>query len=252
MVNVDEETTLYRAFTSDGALLYIGIARSWPDRWSGHRRSAEFFHDVARLAIEKHPTREAALEAEAKAIRTEKPQHNVMHNGVNPARAERSSTTSTTTLTTPVPATSGRYFFHSRWRRDLCEYLTLEFELDGSACSDDLYDEGATPDDYVSHFFGRYPEAKTSESWTLVWTVQPLGEFAPLLVMDHSKERSDRFANNYTWPTDANGVRLNWYSLPVAARWPDLHEGLGWMPTALQETCSTRQLFEHWRNRRCA
>lgn len=70
-------TALYRAYDADGSLLYVGIAIDWGARWSRHRERTRFYEDVARLDIEWHPTRAAALLAEAEAVRSEHPRHNV-------------------------------------------------------------------------------------------------------------------------------------------------------------------------------
>lgn len=74
-------TTLYRLFDANDRLLYIGIAERWTGRLAQHHADKTWFGDVARLTIEHHPDHTAALEAEAAAIRSERPEHNVMHNG---------------------------------------------------------------------------------------------------------------------------------------------------------------------------
>lgn len=85
-----EETTLYRAYNSDGVLLYVGIARNWGRRWGQHSERSSFFVATTRLELEQFPTREAALEAERVAIQTEHPIHNVKHNSApEPLRRKR-------------------------------------------------------------------------------------------------------------------------------------------------------------------
>lgn len=73
-------TSLYRHFADDGGLLYVGISLSWPARTKAHVYGSRWFDQVARVEIERFPTREAALEAEREAIRREKPKFNVIHN----------------------------------------------------------------------------------------------------------------------------------------------------------------------------
>lgn len=84
-------TALYRAFDSDGRLLYIGIATDWGHRWSRHRQRSAFYAQVASLAIEWHPTREAAALAERAAVEGEEPLHNIEHTARDrrPARFQR-------------------------------------------------------------------------------------------------------------------------------------------------------------------
>ena len=73
-------TSLYRHFAADGSLLYVGISLSWPARTKAHAGGSQWFEQVARVEIEQFDTREAALEAERIAIKTEKPKFNVVHN----------------------------------------------------------------------------------------------------------------------------------------------------------------------------
>lgn len=73
-------TSLYRHFAADGSLLYVGISMSWPTRTKAHVRDSRWFDLVARVEIERFPTREDALEAERVAIKTERPQFNIIHN----------------------------------------------------------------------------------------------------------------------------------------------------------------------------
>jgi excinuclease UvrABC nuclease subunit len=72
-------TAIYRAFSPDGSLLYVGIAKNWGARWAQHAQCSPFFGGVARLDVRYMPTREEALVAEAEAIRNERPIWNVKH-----------------------------------------------------------------------------------------------------------------------------------------------------------------------------
>jgi predicted GIY-YIG superfamily endonuclease len=71
---------LYRFFDADETLLYVGISLNAAKRASQHRKDKPWWPDVATMTVERHDTREAALEAEAEAIRSERPLHNVQHN----------------------------------------------------------------------------------------------------------------------------------------------------------------------------
>lgn len=76
----DRPHVLYRLFTKDGALLYVGITDRGPRRWVEHARTKPWFGSVARFHIERFDTR-AELEArEVEAIQAERPLYNVIHN----------------------------------------------------------------------------------------------------------------------------------------------------------------------------
>lgn len=72
--------SLYRHFDVEGALLYVGISVSWPARTKAHAGGSRWFDLVAKVEIERFETREAALDAERKAIKAEKPRFNIIHN----------------------------------------------------------------------------------------------------------------------------------------------------------------------------
>lgn len=59
---------VYRAFSRSGALLYIGSTVDAPQRIQTHMGTTKWWHEVARLTFEKHPTEEAVRKAEAEAI----------------------------------------------------------------------------------------------------------------------------------------------------------------------------------------
>lgn len=65
-------TTLYRFFSVDGDLLYVGISHRMDSRLSQHRRAKPWV-EVASIELEHFTSREYALEAEAEAIRRELP-----------------------------------------------------------------------------------------------------------------------------------------------------------------------------------
>lgn len=73
------ETQLYRHFSSDGKLLYIGISLSTPGRLAQHKEHSHWFKDIARVEIERFPDRPTALIAESAAISRERPAWNIHH-----------------------------------------------------------------------------------------------------------------------------------------------------------------------------
>jgi len=76
------EHCLYRFFDVEGELLYVGITMNPSSRWKAHGRDKAWWTEVAHIAIEVHPDREAVLEAEQEAIAAEAPKYNVVHNGM--------------------------------------------------------------------------------------------------------------------------------------------------------------------------
>ncbi|MFB6392603.1 GIY-YIG nuclease family protein [Polymorphospora lycopeni] len=71
---------LYRFYDRTDVLLYVGITMDLPGRMRTHKREKPWWSDVDHIAVEHYTTRNAALEAEAEAIRAEKPIHNDKHN----------------------------------------------------------------------------------------------------------------------------------------------------------------------------
>lgn len=74
----DEPTCLYRHWSVAGELLYVGISLSSLDRLAGHRSGSPWFREIARIDIEWHDDRVAAMRAERRAIQTEGPKYNQM------------------------------------------------------------------------------------------------------------------------------------------------------------------------------
>lgn len=68
---------LYRFFSSDGDLLYVGITNDPGRRWPEHASGKPWWHEVDRIGIERHPDRSSVLLAEKTAIVTERPRYNL-------------------------------------------------------------------------------------------------------------------------------------------------------------------------------
>jgi predicted GIY-YIG superfamily endonuclease len=71
---------LYRFYNQAGDLLYVGLTNDPGRRWQRHSETQPWWHDVARIDIETHPTRQAVRTAERAAIEAERPKHNVRMN----------------------------------------------------------------------------------------------------------------------------------------------------------------------------
>lgn len=81
-------TALYRHYAEDETLLYVGVSLSVAARLAAHEATSAWFDQIARVDVEWHPTRAAALAAEKHAIKTENPKCNVVH-GSAPKRSAR-------------------------------------------------------------------------------------------------------------------------------------------------------------------
>lgn len=72
-------TSLYRHFAASGDLLYVGISNCTVKRFRVHLKTASWAQDIARIEIERFPSRSDARAAEAIAIAKENPRHNIHH-----------------------------------------------------------------------------------------------------------------------------------------------------------------------------
>jgi predicted GIY-YIG superfamily endonuclease len=77
---LDNQTSLYRYFNNKDELLYVGVSCSAINRYSQHKIRPKWAKDGAILYIEQCDSRDLALDAENKAIKTEYPKYNIQHN----------------------------------------------------------------------------------------------------------------------------------------------------------------------------
>jgi predicted GIY-YIG superfamily endonuclease len=69
-------TALYRWYDQDDVLLYVGVSTNVARR-AGQHEDKEWWHRVARSTVEQFESRGAALDAESRAIREERPLFNI-------------------------------------------------------------------------------------------------------------------------------------------------------------------------------
>ena len=86
-----DRTALYRLYSAQDELLYVGISGRIDRRMDGHAISQPWWGDVARAEATWHDTREAADTAETAAILAEGPRYNIAKTGNTPRRAARKS-----------------------------------------------------------------------------------------------------------------------------------------------------------------
>ena len=72
-------TQLYRFYSQNGTLLYVGISISALSRYGHHRLSGDWWLQVSRMELVNYPNRVMAEDAEAAAIVKERPLFNKTH-----------------------------------------------------------------------------------------------------------------------------------------------------------------------------
>jgi len=232
-------TALYRFFDKTGALLYIGISGAIPTRLGQHHDTKPWFHEVARVTVEHHPDRPTALAFEERAIKTERPRYNIVHNrGRIPG----------------PPKGAGRWTFTFQpggYERSATLYLYGE--LDCSAMVDEYYEldgEGQLAA-YVEYLEEHHPEWLAADAVPIIWLVrgEEIAEHAPFQSGEYGPEGKwgwrENFLTEFTWPRDARtGELLDWFKLPVRIdRFPEFAQALDWLPSALQPTCPLRSIL---------
>ena len=80
LTDKEAPTALYRHYSSNGELIYVGISKNPYRRTGEHKALSEWFDKVSTIKIEWLPTREEALKAEKAAIKNENPKFNIVHN----------------------------------------------------------------------------------------------------------------------------------------------------------------------------
>lgn len=120
---------LYRFYSATGQLLYVGITMNPPARWKKHRESKDWWGEVVGITLETYSTRDELEAAERRAIRVERPLHNIVHTKHKPDRP-KSVPLAVVTPVPPRPApepTPFEFLFGSGSHRDTCYgYVTLE------------------------------------------------------------------------------------------------------------------------------
>ena len=78
---MNDTYVLYRFFTGDGRLLYVGMTRNPARRFEQHGGTKSWWSEVERIEMEHHATLDALREAERRAIESDHPIHNIRMNG---------------------------------------------------------------------------------------------------------------------------------------------------------------------------
>lgn len=124
---------LYRFYSATGQLLYVGITMNPPARWKKHKESKDWWGEVVGITLETYPTRDDLQAAERRAIRVERPLHNIVHAKQKPDRLKSvPPLVAPDPPPPPPPAPSPEpmpfeFLFGSGTHRDTCYgYVSLE------------------------------------------------------------------------------------------------------------------------------
>jgi predicted GIY-YIG superfamily endonuclease len=83
---------LYRLFSYEGELLYVGVSTRVWTRFEEHAADKYWWHEVSHHEIEWHAFRHLAEDAESVAIWQEKPKYNIARPLPHPGRRGRGQT----------------------------------------------------------------------------------------------------------------------------------------------------------------
>lgn len=75
-VKKDYPTAVYRFYSADGELLYVGVSMNLEGRLNSHKNWRERWQQFVRIELTWYPNRAEALAAETLAIETESPRWN--------------------------------------------------------------------------------------------------------------------------------------------------------------------------------
>lgn len=198
-------TYLYRLFSANHHLLYVGIGKSALVRLGSHLTDQPWADEIAHASVERFETRGEAEAAEKAAIKQELPRYNIVH-------AVRAVVEKPQPSPTPAPEPVELWSFESRrsgYERTVA--LSLGYEVNGTPISDD-YDSN-DPAEYV---YARWRATLEQDYVSIYWYVRSAAggifEAAPF----QSEVSWGSFLHHYTWPRSASDGRLlNWNRLPV-------------------------------------
>lgn len=77
-----KQHVLYRHYDSKDVLLYVGISNSFFERLCGHRNHSHWFERIAYIKLSHFENQKAVLDAEKRAIKSEKPLFNAQHSEI--------------------------------------------------------------------------------------------------------------------------------------------------------------------------
>lgn len=83
-MTTDQAHVLYRMYSADNRLLYVGITNNPTTRFASHQQDKWWWDTVELIRLENFGSRAELRQAERDAIKAELPLHNVTHNPNRP------------------------------------------------------------------------------------------------------------------------------------------------------------------------
>jgi hypothetical protein len=197
-------TTLYRFWDSEGALLYVGITDRSDDRWAKHG-DRTWWTAVARIDIERFAERRDAEMAEIKAIREERPLHNVAH---HPEKRSRYSVVPSDNRVATMYSQIGG-FDHTRFMRRP-EYTKLAIAMDAFAHSFDKDQDAPIVADWLRIFADMVLALPIGESCRVCRQSATTGEWPPILPPVKIDREGEHLRAFYRCPSCERIDRTSW------------------------------------------
>jgi predicted GIY-YIG superfamily endonuclease len=72
------KTYVYKLWSADKVLLYVGISKSLMTRIDQHAKGKEWAEEIETVTAKAYPSRDSARAAEIQAIKAENPQYNIL------------------------------------------------------------------------------------------------------------------------------------------------------------------------------
>lgn len=149
-------TALYRVYDAGDLLLYVGISNNFGYRWQQHGAVQPWWGEKRRLTVQWYDSRPEAGEAEAAAIKAEKPKYNITHAEPRPPRIKKN------TVAAPGPAEAG---IRSKTRRPVLDTLFPLDPIPGVPTPGEIV--FATPA-RIGEFVSKIPAEKREEARVLL------------------------------------------------------------------------------------
>lgn len=155
-------TQLYRFFSQNGTLLYVGISLSALSRYRNHKTSANWWLEISSIQVVNYPSKELAVAAEKEAIISERPLYNQVYttfkNEAEREKAIRAAAQIGRGMRWPAPTQQIEY--------EIAEIVQLR-SLEKQMLIDDITEYGVlgdeTPDEWIKHTYQFFPEVNSWE-----------------------------------------------------------------------------------------
>ena len=72
-----ERTALYRIYSTEDLLLYVGISKNFGIRWNQHAKKQPWWNEHRRMTVDWYDSRPEARTAETAAIQADGPKYNI-------------------------------------------------------------------------------------------------------------------------------------------------------------------------------